>query len=118
MSATSPFMILRKPSIDAVAWSVSKLERAGFRTMRTFDLQAARSAHLDCPCPHHGNAQCDCQMVVLLVYKGDSHPATMVIHGNDEMSWFYLIDNPQQPIGPTEEKNIQEALSPELNTKA
>jgi hypothetical protein len=118
MSATSPFMILHKPSVEAIIWSTSKLEQAGFRAIRTFDLQAARSAHLDCPCPHHGTEQCDCQMVVLLVYQGDSHPATLVVHGNDEMSWFYLINSPQQPIGQMQEKNIQEVLSCEMDTKA
>lgn len=118
MSTTSPFMILRRPSDEAVTWATSKLEQAGYQVMRTFDLHAARLAHLDCPCPHHGTEQCTCQMVVLLVYQGDSPPATMVIHGNEEMSWFYLINNPQQSIGQTQEKNIQEALSSEIDTKA
>lgn len=117
MPTTSPFVILRKPCDEAVTWAACKLEQAGFQAMRTFDLQAARSAHLDCPCPHHGTAQCNCQMVVMLVYQGDSPPATMVIHGNEEMSWFYLINKPQQPIGQAQEKNIQDVLSPEIDAK-
>jgi len=118
MTATSPFVILRQPCDEAVAWATRKLEQSGLQTMRTFDLQAARLAHLDCPCPHHGTAQCNCQMVVLLVYQGDSSPTALVIHGSEETSWFYLINTPQQPIGQQLEKNIQEALHQEMDAKA
>ncbi len=118
MPTTSPFVILHKPCDEAITWAARKLEQAGLQTMRTFDLQAARLAHLDCPCPHHGTEQCNCQMVVLLVYQGDSPPVTMVIHGNDETSWFYLINTPQQPVGQNLEHNIQAALNLEMDTKA
>jgi hypothetical protein len=118
MTATPPFAILHRPCDEAVAWAARKLELTGFQVVRTFDLQAARLAHLDCPCPHHGMSQCNCQMVVLLVYQGEHPPATMVIHGNDDTSWFYLINMPQQPIGQHLENSIQEALSLEIDTKA
>jgi hypothetical protein len=111
MITPSPFVVLRKPCDEAVPWAASKLEQVGLQAMRTFDLQAARLAHLDCSCPHHGTAQCNCQMVVMLVYHKDSKPATMVIHGNEETSWFYLINQPQQPIDQAHEKSIREALS-------
>jgi len=118
MATTSPFMILHRPCDEAVIWVARRLEQAGLQTMRTFDLRAARLAHLDCPCPYHGTAQCNCQMVVLLVYQKDVQPATMVIHGNDEISWFYLINTPQQPIEQGLEKNIQVVLSLEVDAKA
>jgi hypothetical protein len=118
MTSTSPFVILRRPCDEAVPWAARKLEHAGFQTMRTFDLRAARLAHLDCPCPHHGTEQCDCQMVVLLVYQENIPPTTLVIHGSEETSWFYLINTPQQPSGQLLEKNIQEALSLEMDAKA
>jgi hypothetical protein len=111
MPATSPIVILRRPCDDAVAWAANRLEQSGLRPVRTFDLQAARLAHLDCPCPHHGTAQCNCQMVVLLVYQGNNPPATMVVHGSDEISWCYLINTPQQPVGQSLEKNIQKVLN-------
>jgi hypothetical protein len=115
MTSSSPFVVLRKPCADAVTTATSKLEQSGFQAVRTFDLQAARLAHLDCPCPHHGTAQCNCQMVVLLVYQGNYPPATLVIHGNDETSWFYLINLPQQSVGQHLEKNIQDILSLEID---
>ncbi|MCX6079552.1 MAG: hypothetical protein NTW32_08490 [Chloroflexi bacterium] len=117
MTNSSPFVILRQPCDEAVRWASRKLEQSGFQTVRTFDLQAARLAHLDCPCPHHGTSQCNCQMVVLLVYQGNSAPVTMVVHGTDETSWFYLINIPQQPVGQHLEKNIEEALSLEFGEK-
>ena len=117
MPTTSPFAILHTPCDQAVIWAAQKLGQTGFQAVRTFDLQAARSAHLDCPCPHHGTAHCNCQMVVFMVYQGDSPPATLVIHGNDETSWFYLINIPQQPVGQHLEKNIQDMLSLEIDAK-
>ena len=114
MSNSSPFVILHKPCADAVDWASRRLEQSGFQAVRTFDLQAARLAHLDCSCPHHGTAQCNCQMVVLLVYQRDSAPVTMVVHGTDETSWVYLVNLPQQPVGQNLEKNIEDIL---LNQK-
>jgi hypothetical protein len=111
MPTSSPFAVLRQPCDQAINWAISKLERANFRAVRTFDLQVARMAHLDCPCPHHGNAQCDCQMVVMLVYQENTPPATLMIHGNEEMSWFYLVTQPQQSISVQQEKAIQDLLS-------
>ncbi|GAB4501575.1 MAG: hypothetical protein Fur0035_11180 [Anaerolineales bacterium] len=108
MTATSPFVILHKSCDDAIIWATRKLAQAGLQAVQTFDLRTARLAHLDCPCPHHGTEQCNCQMVVLLVYQENSQPATIVIHGNDATSWFYLIHSPQQPIEKSLEKNIQE----------
>jgi hypothetical protein len=117
MPASSPFAILRQPCDQAINWAASKLEQANFRAVRTFDLQVARMAHLDCPCPHHGTEQCNCQMVVFLVYQNDAPPVTLVIHGNEEMSWLYLIDKPQQPNESPQEKAIQDVLSPEPGSK-
>ena len=111
MRNSSPFVILHKPCDEAVDWAVRRLEQGGFQAVRTFDLQAARLAHLDCSCPHHGTARCDCQMVVLLVYQGDSAPVTIVAHGTDETSWFYLTNIPHQPVGQHLEKNIEDTLS-------
>jgi len=59
-------------------------ERRGLRVVRSFDLQVARAAHPGCTCPHHGTAQCTCQMVVLLIYAGEAYPkAVLVVHGHD-----------------------------------
>ncbi len=117
MPTSSPFAVLRKPCDQAINWAATKLEQANFRAVRTFDLQVARTAHLDCPCPHHGTAQCDCQMVVMLVYQENTPPATLVIHGNEEMSWFYLMTQTQQPISVQQERAIQDLLSLEVDKK-
>lgn len=110
MSGNAPFVILREPCDQAVNWAVSRLEQAGFRIVRTFDLQTARLAHMESPCPQHGSAQCNCQMVVLLVYQPNYPPATMVVHGSDASSYFYLMDLPQPPVGKRLETNIRQVI--------
>lgn len=59
------------------------LERAGYRVVRSFDLQRARAVHSISECPHHGAIECDCQMVVLLVYLPNGDPHTITAHGRD-----------------------------------
>jgi hypothetical protein len=59
------------------------LEIAGYQVIRSFDLQRARAVHTACTCPHHGSAECDCQMIVLLIYLSNGEPYTLLIHGRD-----------------------------------
>ena len=62
------------------------LEIAGYQVILSFDLQRARAVHTPCVCPHHGNAECDCQMIVLLVYLSDGKPYPLLIHGRDRVT--------------------------------
>ncbi len=107
---STPLLKVNKACDDSVLWATHRLEEAGFQAVRTFDLQVARLARFDCLCPHHGMENCDCQMIVLLVYKGKRGPITMLVHGYDQTSWFYLVNTPQQPVEPRLEKTIQEVL--------
>src|SRR5690349_3807482 len=75
---STPLLKVNKACGDSALWATRRLEEAGYQTVRTFDLQASRLAQFDCPCPHHGTEKCDCQMVVLLVYKGKRNPSTMI----------------------------------------
>lgn len=90
MSALIPFLALDQTCEQVQASVNDKLTSAGFHVVETFDLQVARLAHPDCPCPHHGTDDCDCQMVVLLVYGKQDDPATLVIHGKDGKTWLSL----------------------------
>ena len=108
---TSPFKIYKKNCDEAVIWAVQELEATGFQIIKTFDLQVDRHFHLDCSCLYHGAVQCDCQMVVLLVYQVDNPPATLLIRGSDEISSFFLVNTPQQSIVPAMERNIQDVLN-------
>lgn len=90
MSALLPFLALDQTCEQVQAWVDGKLTSVGFRVVQTFDLHIARLAHPDCPCPHHGTDECDCQLVVLLVYGKQEDPATLVIHGQDGQTWLSL----------------------------
>lgn len=83
MSALIPFLAVDKPGAEVQAWIHQQLTDAGLRVVQTFDLQVARLAHTDCTCPHHGMADCDCQLTVLLVYQQDDEPSSLVIHSRD-----------------------------------
>jgi hypothetical protein len=69
MSDNHALVRLNQPCDEAVDWVIEQAYQAGLSVLRTFDLQMARHAQTSCPCPHHGTDQCDCQMVVLLVYQ-------------------------------------------------
>lgn len=114
MSDSPPFLILEQPCDAAIDEVTKQISCAGLRVVRTFDLHDARHAHANCPCPHHGTEQCDCQMVVLLVYAVDREPVSLVAHGYNGQTWFSVVDTPQQRANPRVEAAIRLALVPRI----
>lgn len=112
MSALMPFMVVDEACGSVLARVSEELTRTGFQVVRTFDLQVARLAHPDCPCPHHGTDECNCQMVVLLVYRADHVPATLVVHGQDRRSWLSLVNQAGQRTDSQLEGAIRRVLTP------
>jgi hypothetical protein len=88
-------LTLELDSEIAVGRMVDRLTADGMQVIRSFDLQTARNAHVDCECPHHGKDECDCQLVVLLVYDEQGKLLTVVAHGKDNTSYFALVDPPE-----------------------
>lgn len=99
MMSTSPFFTVDQPCDRALQWANERLGKAGLRTMQTFDLHTARASSHACLCPHHGTEQCDCQMVVLLVYGAASEPETLILHGSDGKTWLSLANSMQPHTG-------------------
>lgn len=110
MAVLDPFLSLNSPSDKSLAWLKERLSAANLRVMQTFDLHSARHALDDCPCPHHGTEQCDCQMVVLLVYGDGTEPATLILHGNDGQTWLSIVEQPDQRPGQAAIGAIRRAL--------
>jgi hypothetical protein len=82
-----------QPSTEAINWFTSRLIQAGLKVSRSFDLRTAMTESTPCTCQHHAN-NCDCDLVVLLVYGTERHPATIVAHSHNGRTWFSLSDNP------------------------
>jgi hypothetical protein len=118
MSDTSPFLVLEQTCDDAVDWIIEQFDSAGLQAIRTFDLVVARQANIECPCPHHGTDQCDCQLVVLLVYKPAHVPISIIAHGYDGQTWFSVVDTPQQRADPMLEDAIRHAIIPRASPPA
>ena len=116
MSALIPFLTLEQTCEQVQAWVNLELTSAGFRVVQTFDLQVARLAHPDCTCPNHGTDDCNCQMVVLLVYLKKGSPATLVIHGQEGKSWLSLTVPEGRRANQRFETAIQRALRPRITT--
>ena len=114
MSDNFPFLTLELPYDKAINWVVEQIEAAGLKIICTFDLRVARHAHASCPCPYHNTEQCDCQMVVLLIYGSARQPVSIIAHCHDERTWFSLVDTPQQRADPHLEAVIRQALVPHV----
>lgn len=93
---------------EASSWIIARLEGAGLRVYRSFDLRSARAVDNSCACPYHGTEACDCQMVVLLVYEGQGTPATLVLHGHQGRTWMSLVEAPHAGL----QASITNALEP------
>lgn len=118
MSTLIPFLVLDQTCDLVLARVNGQLTNAGFRVVQTFDLQVARLAHPDCPCPHHGTNDCNCQMVVLLIYRNQDEPATLVIHGQDGKSWVSVAGPVGKRANQHLEAAIRRALIPQLSSVA
>ena len=110
MNTLTSFLSVNRPCDDALDWLSQSLSRKGLRVLRTFDLHDARGALDHCPCPHHGTNQCDCQMVVLLVYRNAEEPVTLILHGNDGQTWLSIVNNPLQHAAPSIQSSIEQVL--------
>ena len=115
MSTLMPFLVLDQTCDQVLVWVSQQLTSASFRVVQTFDLQVARLAHPDCPCPHHGTDDCNCQMVVLLVYGKQDDPATLVIHGQDGRSWVSLAGPVGKRFNQHLEVVVRRALIPHIS---
>ncbi len=96
MNRNSPFLEVAQSCSRAVEWLIQRLGQGGIQAIRTFDLQTTRQYPDFCQCTKHGTQQCDCQMVVLLLYPQGDPPISIVAHGNGCQTWFSLVDTPQQ----------------------
>lgn len=96
MSQATYLLTLNLDSKNAVKRMMDRLSADGMQFIRSFDLQSARAAHVDCTCPHQGKNECDCQVVVLLVYDDQGTPLTLVAHSKDNKTHFALVDPPKQ----------------------
>ena len=114
MNMLSPFLTLNCSCDVALQWSSQNLMQDGLRVMQTFDLHTARHALEDCPCPHHGTSECDCQMFVLLVYGEALEPATLILHGNDGQTWLSIVETPNQKKNANTVTAIKNALEGKL----
>jgi hypothetical protein len=110
MNALSPFLSMNRSCDETLLWLSQCLPRAGLRMLQTFDLHDARFAVTDCACPHHGTDQCDCQMIVLLIYGQADEPAALILHGNDGQTWLSLVNTPLQHADPSLQSSIEQAL--------
>jgi hypothetical protein len=106
----SPFLSINHSCDEALQWTRQQLSLANLRAVQTFDLHTARLAMHDCPCPNHGTEECDCQMVVLLIYGKNAEPATLILHGNDGQTWVSIANDPQQRTNAKLSNSIRQAL--------
>ena len=106
----SPFLFTNCPCNEALPKVNQQLKDAGLRTVQTFDLHSAMSGAHGCSCPNHGTQECDCQMIVLLVYGGAVAPETLILHGGSQRTWISLADTVLQNRDSQLQITIQKAL--------
>lgn len=107
-----PLIKINSTGDEAVARITDVLQDRSLRVMTSFDSQLTRTTMTPATCPHHGMADCDCQIVILLVYDQDGQPATLLAHGQDGETWISMVVAPGQRPHARLENKIKQALSP------
>src|SRR5574338_1043205 len=93
MTVLSPFLSIDSACDQTLQTTKTILSQAGLSAVQTFNLNTARLGFHGCCCPNHGTDECDCQMIVLLVYGEAAEPATLILHGNEGKTWVSIMDN-------------------------
>ena len=106
MEQTTHLLTLNLDCESVISRFSKQLEAVGLRVVRSFDLKSACASYPDLICPHHGDAPCDCQMVVLLVYGTKSTPASVVLHSHRGQTDVDLVDTPNN----RPDKNLVETI--------
>jgi hypothetical protein len=65
------------------------LDAAGYSVMRSFDLISAQQ----------GCSNCNCQLIILLVYGQDGPPATLIFDGTKFSTSIFLDNDPERTLG-------------------
>jgi hypothetical protein len=118
MMEKAPFLIVEQTYDVAIEQVMEQITKLGLQITQTFDLQQARQAHGNCPCPHHGTEKCDCQLVVILIYGNSPRPATMIAHGHEGRTWFSFVDSPQQHVSHSMETLLVRTLRPPVDAES
>lgn len=107
MSQAKRLTTLNMDSETIIAHLTRWLAYHGLRIVRGFDLQSACASFADKICPHHGDYPCDCQLVVLLVYRAGDSPASILLHTHRNKTDVDLIDSPNNHPSQQLEKIIR-----------
>ncbi len=95
-----------------ITYAQRQLAAHDIRLVRSFDLKSACATYPEFTCPHHGDAPCDCQMVVLLAYSKNSPPASLVVHSHRGQTEIEMVNSPNHPPQPELVEAIMTALEP------
>jgi len=79
---------------------ILEVEKAGMRTLLSFDLDKLRSSSTGFCCPIHGNGVCTCHLVILLILRQEYGSLTVILEGSDQQTSVYLDSG----VGTTEEE--------------
>ena len=109
-SMLTPVLSVSHPCNETADLLKHRLMERGWTTLQTFDLQDALLGIDGCSCPHHGTQECDCHMIVLLVYGLEPEPVTLILHGSDGQTWVAFADNAQQKARKASMTAIRDAL--------
>ncbi len=108
---TPPFLVVEMGCDQVLPIIIKNLSQRGLKVLLTFNLHSIRSNQQGYSCPHHGTEQCDCQMIVLLIYENREGPITLLLHGSDGRTSF-SIDEPPSIITSSENiKSIIQAMN-------
>ena len=110
-----PFLSFDSSCNEALQLTKEQLLGAGLRPVQTFDLHTARLGPHGCSCPNHGTEECDCQMIVLLVYGEVAEPATLILHGNDGKTWVSVEGSPLHRTDAKLVTSIRQALENQVS---
>ncbi len=112
MNSTNWLLKFNMDCETVIRYAQRQLREKQVRVVRSFDLKSACATAPDFTCPHHGDAPCDCQLVVLLAYGRSGPPVSLVLHSHHGQTEVEVVNSPD--YAPPDElvETIRAALEP------
>ena len=111
MNMGNPFITLHQDPQTVLEWVRKQIWAAGLEVICTFDLQLARKNQQSNTCPQHGSMACNCQLMILMVYKSPNAPISLIGYGDSSCTSLSVINTPEQQADPLLFESLREILS-------
>ena len=87
-----PIAIVESQCSFIISPLMNALEQAGLWVLRSFEFKNNQTQLMHCHCAANCDSQCECELVVLLVYPKVGNPVTLILDGREGKTYVFISE--------------------------